>query len=67
MFNKNEFNAMLARKGISREALATELGMKRSTLYRKITNDGSFNVSEISKMIEIFGRDAVCEALFSTK
>lgn len=67
MFDKNEFNAMLARRGMSRENLAKNLGIRRETLYRKITNDGSFTISEITKLIELFGKDEVCNALFSTK
>jgi len=66
MFNKNEFNAMLARKGLTRSDLAEKLGMRRETLYRRIANEGNFTYSEICTLIEIFGKDEVVNALFSS-
>ena len=64
MFNKNEFNAMLARKGMSKEELASKLGMRRETLYRRI-KEGFFYTKEIAILIDLFGKDDVCRALFS--
>ena len=64
MFNVNEFNAMLARKGLTKDELAKLLGISRDSLYRKIANDGKFVRSEITKMIEIFGIEDVVRALF---
>ena len=65
MFNKNEFNAMLARKGMTRAELADRLGIARETLYRRISHNGEFNYKEISMLISIFGKDEVMNALFS--
>lgn len=65
MFNKNEFNAMLARKGMTKGDLAHKLNMRRETLYRRICEEGNFSVSEIAILISIFGKDDVCRALFS--
>lgn len=65
MFNKNEFNAMLARKGITKDELAKKLGIRRETLYRRIVNGGNFNYKEIILLIEEFGKEEVMKALFS--
>ena len=64
MFNKNEFNAMLVRRGMTKEELAEKLGMRRETLYRRIKS-GSFYAKEIAILIDLFGKDDVCRALFS--
>lgn len=65
MFNKNEFNAMLARKGMTRDDLATLLCIRRETLYRKIKNDGDFTAKEIKIMLQHFDKEELWKALFS--
>lgn len=65
MFNINEFNAMLARKGINKNKLSDLMGMRRETLYRRIKNGGNFSYLEIVKLIEIFGIEDVKKALFN--
>ena len=54
MFNKNEFNAMLAREGMTKAELAKKLGMRTDKLYRRIRTE-DFLVSEVQKMMDIFG------------
>ncbi len=54
MFNKKEFNAMLARAGMTKADLAKALGMRTDKLYRRLRT-GDFYVSEVNKMIDIFG------------
>lgn len=65
MFNIKEFNAMLARKGMTKIELAKTLGISSSALYRRLRNDGQFSIMEISDMIKIFGQDEVIKAFFS--
>lgn len=65
MFNKNEFNAMVARKGITKIELAKMLKISTCALYRRLKNDGCFSIIEISDMIDIFGKEDVMKAFFS--
>lgn len=65
MFDKNEFNAMLARKGMTRDSLAKILGIRRETLYKKIKNNGNFNSKEIKIMLQHFDKEELWKALFS--
>lgn len=52
MFNKYEFDAQLARKGMKKYELAEKLGMTYTNLYRKIES-GRFSREEIGKIIAI--------------
>lgn len=52
MFNKNEFNAQLARKNMKKYELAEKLEMSYTNLYRKIES-GHFTREEIGKIITI--------------
>ncbi len=65
MFDKNEFNAMLARKGMTRDKLAEILHIRRETLYKKIKNDGNFSAAEIKIMLGYFDSKELFRALFS--
>lgn len=51
-FNRREFNAQLARKGMSVQKLAENIGMPVSTMYRKLNNDGDFDRIEIANIVE---------------
>ena len=63
MFNKKEFNAMLARAGMTRAQLAEKLGMRVDKLYRRLRAE-DFLVSEVTKMMEIFGSAEVYRVFF---
>ena len=54
MFNKREFEAQIARKGIKKYELAERLNMSYTNLYRKIET-GRFTREEIGKIIDILG------------
>lgn len=64
MFDRNEFNAMLARKGMTKAELAEKLGMRTDKLYRRL-RVGDFYLSEVHKMIEIFGREEVLRVFYN--
>ena len=51
-FNRKEFNAQLARKGINVQKLAEDINMPVSTMYRKLANNGDFDREEIAKIVE---------------
>lgn len=51
-FNRLEFNAQLARKGMSVQKLADDIGMPVSTMYRKLNNNGDFDRVEIANIVE---------------
>jgi predicted transcriptional regulator len=53
MFNKLEFNAQIARKGLRRIDVAKALNIDPSTLYRKIENDGDFDRDQINTLIAL--------------
>lgn len=56
MFNKLEFDAQLARKGMKKNELAERLGMTYTNLYRKIES-GRFTREEIGKIITLLEID----------
>ena len=51
MFNKREFEAQLARKGVKKYQVADALAMTYGNLYRKIET-GNFSREEIGILIE---------------
>ena len=51
-FNRLEFNAQLARKGMSVQKLADDIGMPVSTMYLKLNNNGDFDRVEIANIVE---------------
>ena len=53
MFNKLEFNAQIARKGLRKMDVAKALNIDVSTLYRKIENDGDFDREQINTLIDL--------------
>lgn len=65
MFNKYEFNAALARKGMKKVELAKHLGIEYSTLYRKIEENGKFTREEMAKIIDILGIDDPMKIFFA--
>ena len=53
MFNKLEFNAQIARKGLRKMDVAKALNINVSTLYRKVENDGDFDRDQINTLIDL--------------
>lgn len=64
-FDRNLFNAALAMKGLTQQDLAKKLGITRNTLINKLMDNGRFNVDEIVKMYQIFGKKTVDGFLFN--
>lgn len=62
--NQNEFNALLAKKGMNKNDLAKALGISREALYRRISNS-NFNMDEINTMFDLFGVQETIKALFN--
>jgi hypothetical protein len=65
MFNKLEFNAQIARKGMLKKDVAKALGIDVSTLYRKMEKDGDFSREEMSILIELLGIEDPKEIFFA--
>ena len=65
MFNKLEFNAQIARKGMLKKDVAKALGIDVSTLYRKMEKDGDFSREEMSNLIELLGKEDPKEIFFA--
>jgi len=57
VFNKVEFEVAMLRKGVKRTELAKALGIDVSTLYRKLENDGDFDRSQISAIMDYLDID----------
>ena len=57
MFNKVEFEVAMLRKGVKRQELANVLGIDVSTLYRKLENNGDFDRSQISIIMDYLDID----------
>lgn len=55
MFNKLEFKAQIARRGMLQKDVAKALGIDVSTLYRKVEKDGDFSREEMAILIELLG------------
>lgn len=51
MFDKRRFKAQIALKGKRLKDIAEVLGIKESTLYRKLKRDGDFTRAEINILI----------------
>lgn len=65
MFDKNKFKAQLALAGMTSKELAARLDMNESTLYRKISNDGSFSRAEIGQIVAILKIENPQEIFFA--
>ena len=66
MFDKLEFNALLARKGMKKMDLARLMGISYTSLYRKIET-GRFTREEISRIIDILEIDDPRPIFFAPK
>ena len=58
MFSVNEFNALLAKHGKTREEVAVIIGINPATLYRKINGQSDFTRHEIQAISKAFDLDA---------
>ena len=67
--NIPELNAAIARIGVSRKRLATELGISRTCMYNKLCGTAEFKGSEIKTLAQILCLSAteVNEIFFDIK
>ena len=56
--NRAELRAAIARKGISKTALAEALGISRTALGQKLTGVREFKESEIKALVKVLGLSA---------
>lgn len=66
MFAKYEFKEALKNKNISVSELSLLIHIPKSTLYRKIREDGNFSRAEIEAIRELFGPESL-ETVFFRK
>lgn len=52
MVNVNRLKGVIVEKGKTQQQVAEEIGIDRSTFYRKMKDGGNFSVGEASKMAE---------------
>lgn len=48
--NIQKLKGLIVERGTTQQAVATSIGMDRSTFYRKMKKGGSFTVEEINKI-----------------
>ncbi|MGW8381244.1 helix-turn-helix domain-containing protein [Streptococcus parasuis] len=59
MVNVNKLKGKIVEQNLSVEKLAELMGINKSTIYRKIANDGSdFSIDEVNSMIKILNLSA---------
>ena len=57
--NVNKLKGKIVEQNLSVEKLAELMGINKSTIYRKIANDGSdFSIDEVDSMIKILNLSA---------
>lgn len=60
MVNVNKLKGLLVEKGLNVEFLAEKIDVDRSTLYRRLTENGStFTIKEADKIAKVL--DLTCE------
>lgn len=60
MVNVNKLKGLLVEKGLNVEFLAEKIDVDRSTLYRRLTENGStFTIKEADKIVKVL--DLTCE------
>ncbi len=64
-FDKNEFNAQLARRGVKKLEIANILGITYTSLYRKIEGGGNFSREEMAKIIDFLQIDDPARIFFA--
>lgn len=56
MVNINKLKGKIVENGLTIDKLAKEIGLDRSTLYRKINNDGeTFSIREANLICSVLG------------
>lgn len=64
MFNKNEFKAMIVRKGLTFKQVADLLHINEGTLRRRLSNDGNLTVKQLETLFSVFGKDEIISVFF---
>lgn len=66
MVNVNKLRGKMVENEVTIERLASEIGVAKTTVYRKINNNGeSFSISEADKIVKILGLNAAeAQAIF---
>lgn len=55
MLNKNMFNSVVARTGMTHKELSQKIGISKNTLSSKVNNKVPFNVNEIDRICQVLG------------
>lgn len=55
MVNINKLKGAIVEKDTTQEALAAEMGIDRSTFYRKIKAGGNFTIGEAKQIVDLLG------------
>lgn len=53
MVDTNKLRGAIVAKGKNQQQIAKEIGVDRSTFYRKMKEGGSFTIEEVSKMARV--------------
>ncbi len=64
MFKQNEFNALLAKNGFTKERFAERIGMAPSTFHRKLNRGADFSYPEMCLMVKLLGKQDLLNIFF---
>lgn len=64
MFNRNEFNALLAKNGYTKGEFARKIGMDPSTFHRKLDRGADFSYPELCEIAQLLGKQEVLSIFF---
>ena len=65
MFDRKAFERLISERGVKKKALAEALGIRPSTLYRKMCGTLDFTRSEIQKCCEFFKEEELNHIFFA--
>ncbi len=65
MFDKKKLEAELILADITRASLAKELGIDKSTLYKKMNGKTEWTLSEIQKIGDVLGGEKIHTIFFA--
>lgn len=58
MVNTNKLKGIIVEKGLTIEKVAEQIGLDRSTLYRKINEPDKFTIKDANNLRQVLGMSA---------
>ena len=64
-FSERNLKIFLAKNNLKQKDLALELGIKESSLSKKINGTADFSIKEVTKFISLYGYDDARDIFFA--